>query len=136
MDFEKYLSDTELKDIASEEWRSMCRSYFSEEKATKISNVAYHHVQDAIDEALDGRADELIAEKAIDVINGMSSYTVFHKPDVYDNKPSESWKLLQKIIKDNEGILQEVIRHHIHNLSKHDALEIIKSATLTINTGK
>jgi hypothetical protein len=134
---ERHLSEAEMKEIAAEEFRQMCRDYFARiGHAVAIGNVAYPIVRQAIDEALGGAADKLIAEKAIEVIDGLSSYTVFHAPSVYDREPSESWKVLQRIVRQNEDLLKERIQHHIHNLSKSDALEIIKTAKLTIETGK
>jgi hypothetical protein len=135
--FERHLSDVEMKEIAAEEFRQMCQDYFSRIGHTvAIANVAYPIVRKAIDEALGGAVDKLIAEKAIGVINSLSSYTVFHAPMIYDREPSESWKVLQRIVQENEDLLRERIQHHIHNLSKSDALEIIKGAKLTIETCK
>jgi hypothetical protein len=135
--FERHLSGAEMKEIAAEEFRQMCQDYFSRIGHTvSIANVAYPIVRKAIDEALGGAVDKLIAEKAISVINDLSSYTVFHAPSAYDREPSESWKTLQRIVRENEDLLRDRIQHHIHNLSKSDALGIIKTAKLTIETGK
>lgn len=133
---ERHLSDAELKEIAAEEWREMCRDYFSRiGHGVAIGNVAYPMVRQAVDEALGGKADELIAQKAVEIIKDLSAYTVFHAPNIYDREPSDSWKLLQKAVIENADLLRERVAHHIHNLSKSDALDIIKGSKLTIQTG-
>ena len=134
--FERYLTDSQMAEIAAEEWRAMCRTYFaSAGPLVAIKNVAYSAVKQAVDEALGGSADKLIAEKAIGIINDLSTYVVFHAPDVWDKEPSESWKVLQRVVRENEDLVRDQIRRHIHNISKADALAIIKSAKLTIETG-
>ena len=133
---ERHLSADQMAEIAADEYRRMCREYFARiGHSTAIGNVAYPIVRQAIDEVLGGSAADLITAKALEVINGLSSYTVFHAPNAYDRAPSESWKLLQKAVAENETALRDRVAHHIHNLSKSDALEIIKSSKLTTQTG-
>lgn len=132
---ERHLSEDQMKEIAADEWRSMCRDYFGRiGHSVAIGNVVYPMVRRAVDETLGGDAVKLIAEKAIEVISDLSAYTVFHAPNVYDKEPSEAWKVLQSIVKDNRAALEARIQHHIHNLSKADALEIIRASRLTIET--
>lgn len=133
---ERHLSADEMKEIASQAWREMCSDYFLRAGASvAIANVAYPIVRKAIEEAVGGNADGLIAAKAVEIINDLSAYTVFHAPSIYDAAASPAWKLLQRVVAENEGILRDRVQHHLHNLSKADALEIIKSAKLTIQTG-
>lgn len=133
---QRHLSAETMAEIAADEWRSICRDYFARIGHTvAIGNVAYPIVRQAVDEALGGNAAQLISEKALEVINGLSSYTVFHAPDIYDNRPSKSWELLQKAVAENQDALRERIAHHIHNMSKSEALMIIKASKLTIETG-
>lgn len=131
----RHLSDEQMTEIAAEEWRRMCRDYFTRNHATAIGNITYPMVRELVSEVLGGDADQVIRDKALEVINGLSSYTVFHEPNVYDTKPSPAWALLMKAVEDNREVVEERVRHHLHNLSKNDALEIIKSAKLTIQTG-
>jgi len=132
---ERHLSDDQMKEIAAEEWRSMCQDYFNRiGPAVAVGNLAYPMVRRAVDEALGGDAIKLIAEKALEVIDELSPYTVFHAPNVYDREPSEAWKVLQSVVKDNRAAIEARIQHHIHNLSKSDTLEIIRGSKLTIET--
>ena len=131
---ERHLSAEQMQEIAADEFRAMCREYFNSGKLDAISNVAYTIVREAVAEVLGESADDLIRDKAIEVINGLSSYTVFHEPCVYSRKATPAWELLQKVVRDNEAAVQKVVAHHIHNLSKSDTLEIIKGSRLTIQT--
>ena len=131
---ERHLSEEQMQEIAADEFRTMCREYFNRCRTDAISNVAYTIVREAVAEVLGESADDLIRDKAIEVINGLSPYTVFHEPSAYSREATPAWKLLQKVVRDNEAAVQKVVAHHIHNLSKHDALEIIKGSKLTIQT--
>ncbi len=132
---ERHLSGEQMTEIAAEEWRLMCRNYFENNKSTAISNICYPMVREMISEILGADADAQIAAKAVEVINGLSSYTVFHQPDIYDRNPSPAWEVLQSVVRENRDAIEARIKHHIHNLSKADALEIITSGKITIEVG-
>lgn len=131
---EQHLSREQMAEIADDEFRKMCREYFNANPSVAIGNVIYPAVRELVSEVLGEDADNLIRKKAIEVIEGLSSYTVFHAPNIYDKSPSPSWLLLQRVVTENKDVLEEKIQHHIHNLSKYDALEIIKGSKLTIET--
>ena len=131
---EKHLTREQMTEIAEEEFRKMCREYFERNQSVAIGNVIYPVVRKLVSEVLGEDADDLIREKAIEVIEGLSSYTVFHAPNIYDKQASPAWLLLQKVVTENKDALESAVQHHIHNLSKFDALEIIKSSKLTIET--
>jgi len=132
---ERYLSAEQMQEIAEDEFREHCRRYFSDNPSAAIGNVAYSIVRDMVAEVLGGDADQLIRDKAIDVINNLSQFTVFHQPHPWDKKPSPAWSLLQDCVRENKDELQKRIAHHVRNLSKAEALEVIKSAKMTIQTG-
>ncbi|WP_425070678.1 hypothetical protein [Sagittula sp. S175] len=130
---DRYLSDDEKREIAREAWRDMCREHFTSVSATSaIADVAYSIVKEIVAETIGGDCDKLITEKAVAVINDLSSFTVFRQPDRWDAKPSPAWSLLMDTVMANRDAVAERVRHHIHNLSKREALEVIKGAKLTI----
>lgn len=131
----KHLSDEQMREIAEDEFREMCRGYFNDNKSAAISNVAHRIVKDMVAEVLGEDADQVIRDKALEVINDLSQFTVFRGPDLWDRSPTPAWRVLMQAVEDNQDIVEAAVKKHLHNLSKRDALEVIKASKLTIQTG-
>lgn len=129
---ENYLSESKMRDIAVEEFRTICREKFSSEGERILGNVGYAVARSLVIEALGDKADELIAEKAIEVINKLTDYSVFKKPDVWDHGSTPAYQTLQAAVLANKDLLNKKVRECISQLSKRDALEVMKSGIITI----
>ena len=60
MDFSKYLTEDEMRDIAEQEFRDMVRNKSSKDLERIISNSAYQVVWKAVDESLDNEAINIL----------------------------------------------------------------------------
>jgi hypothetical protein len=133
IDIDKYLSEDEKREIAVAEWREACRSAVERQSVDAlISNLGYRVAHDLVAEALGATANEQIKDKALEVINGLTSYTVFHEPSIYNLKASPAWETLQNAVRDNSDLLSARIKHMIENMDEYHALEVLKSWQISI----
>lgn len=130
---EDYLSEDQMRDIAIEEWRSICREACNGHQERIISNVAHDVVISMVAEALGDTALEQIRAKAISVIENLTEFTVFKRPDAWDRGPSPAYSALMDAVKANSELVNKKVGQCIGQLSKRDALEIIKAGVVQIN---
>ncbi|MBD8556333.1 hypothetical protein IFT84_17635 [Rhizobium sp. CFBP 8762] len=131
-----YLSEADLREIAIEEWRKVCREACNGHSERIIGNIAHTVVTDMVAEALGDDANEKIKAKAISLIDTLSEFTVFKGPDVWDRRPTPAFTTLMNAVVANRQLIEAKVRSCIGNLSKREALEIIKSGVIQINPGK
>lgn len=130
---EKYLTEDQMRDIAIEEWRKMCREACKGNAERIISNIAYDTVTKMVAEALGDDANELIKAKAVEAINGLSGFSVFRAPDVWDRSPTPAFTVLMDAVRANSDLVNKRVRETIHQLTKRDAIEILKAGKIQIN---
>lgn len=111
INIEDYLDRDEIKDIIKNQIR-----YIVERDAERLlTNSAYYVVFKAVDEALDNNAKELIKQKAIEVINNLSEFSVFRKRDTWDRENSIAYDILQEAVKENSNLIKQKVREAIEN---------------------
>lgn len=130
---EDYLSEDQMREIAIEEWRRICREACNGHQERIISNVAHDAVVSMVAEALGEAALEQIRTKAVSVIEGLTEFTVFKRPDAWDRGPSPAYTTLMEAVKANKELIEKKVGQCIGQLSKRDALEIIKAGVVQIN---
>lgn len=132
MDFEKYLSQDEMKEIAIQEWRNMCREACNGNAERIISNISHSVIAQMVDESLGDGSRELIRAKAIEAIHKLSEFTVFRRADVWDRGESPAYKILMESVASKKSLIDKKVEHAINTISKRDALDIIKAGKVTI----
>lgn len=130
---EDYLTEGQMSDIAIEEWRRICREACNGHQERIISNVAHDVVVTMVAEALGETALEQIRAKAVSVIENLTEFTVFKRPDAWDRGPSPAYAVLMEAVKANRELVDKKVGQCIGQLSKRDALEIIKAGVVQIN---
>lgn len=78
-----------------------------------LSNAAYHVVWEAVDKALDNSAKELIKEKTIEIIKGITSYSVFRRKDYFEKEDSEAFKILRSSVIENSDLIKQKTKEAI-----------------------
>jgi len=116
--FEDYLSLEEQKEIVVDVFREKCLQKFTLDSERIFSNAAYSIVTKLVDEQMNGKMAELITANTIKVINELSEYTVFKRPDAWDKGASEAYKLLQKIVIESEPLIKEKMQTIVDNLDE------------------
>jgi heterodisulfide reductase subunit B len=135
INIDDYLSEEERRAIAVDVWRGMCAAACDGNAERIISNIGYDVAARMVSEALGEDANELIKAQAIEVIGTLSEFTVFRRPDVWDREASPAYKTLMDAVKANSDLVEKKVRECIAQISKREALEVIKASTLTIKTG-
>jgi len=130
---EDYLTEDQMREIAIEEWRRICSEACNGHQERIISNVAHDVVVTMVAEALGETALEQIRAKAVSVIENLTEFTVFKRPDAWDRGPSPAYAALMDAVKNNKDLVDKKVGQCIAQLSKRDALEIIKSGVVQIN---
>lgn len=133
---EDYLSEDQMREIAIEEWRRICGEACNGHRERIIGNIAQEVVVRMVADALGDDAAEQIKAKAVATIDSLTEFSVFRRPDAWDRGPSPAFIVLMEAVKANSDLVNEKVRQCIKQLSKREALEIIKSGTVQINPAK
>lgn len=132
MDFEKYLTEEEMREIAIKEWREVCREACSGNAERIMSNIAHDVVASMVDDSLGDGSRELIRAKAIEAIHKLSEFTVFRRADAWGRGESPAYKALMESVVSKKNLIDKKVEHAINTISKRDALDIIKAGKVTI----
>ena len=109
-----YLSREEIQDIVKDELRILVKDSFRKEKLdTLIANSSYEIVWKAVDEEMDGNLIETIKTKTLDIINNLSSYSVFHKKDAWEHEDSKAYIYMQQAIEENKDLIFSMTKERI-----------------------
>lgn len=98
INIDDYLGEEEKRQIARDEFRAACARRSAADFERILSNAAYELVQKEVDAAFGGDMVEVVRTKAVEVINKLSDFTVFRRPDAFDREPSKGWTYPQEAI--------------------------------------
>ena len=119
-----YISEDEMKRIATEEFRNQIRKQSRQSLERAINNAAYAVVWEAVDECMDGEAISFLKSKVLDIINDMTSFNVFATPNAWDRKENMAHNLLVKAVRDNHSLLEQKVVVQMDTLSKTQIAKI------------
>lgn len=124
MDFSKYLTQDEMKDIAEQEFREVIRNKSNKDLERIISNSAYQVVWKAVDESLDNEAINILKQKVLDIISDMTEFNVFCKPNAWDRKENMAHEILVQTVRDNHSLIEQKVVDQMNTLSKTQIAKI------------
>lgn len=115
IDFKSYLSEEEIKNIYIEELRYKIHEELKYSNvSTVLSNLSYEIVFKKVCDILKTNEDsviETIAEKVVDIINDLSSYSVFRRKDEYgNNQDSLAQKYLIEAVENNKVLIEDRVK--------------------------
>lgn len=127
INIEDYLSDYEIKEIVKEELREKIKSNIERNGVSRfISNIGYHNVLEIINKEIP-EYENLVKEKTKEVIEGLTSFSVFRKADLVEREDSLGQKYLEKAIEDNKDIINNKVIEIFNQLGKQDIAYEISS---------
>lgn len=127
IDIEQYVDRDEIRNAILDGLRG-----FSRENAERIiSNCGHHIATDVANEHLGEDAKQKISEKAISLLDDLSCFTLFDGGG-FGRPPSDARKLLDNTVRENKDALSAAVRKALHNLSKRDVMEIVKSGKVKL----
>lgn len=121
-----YLSEDEMKNIAAQEFRAVCKNSSSQNFERIISNAAYYLVGDLVDQHFDGKLIEVLKINTIKVVEGLSSHTVFSPPSAWDRAASKGFEHLQSLLDEQKPLIAERLKAVIENYNSEDLREMVE----------
>lgn len=120
-----YLSDSEMRQIAVDAFREVAATKAREDFQRILDNAAYELVRREVDTVFDGGMAETVKAKAIQVIAGLSAFTVFKKPDAWCRESSVAWTHLQAAMRDAQPAIEARVNEIIASMDHDDLSELI-----------
>lgn len=112
---EDYLSEDEIKDLCKDAILSNITYKFEHSKIDDIlSNVGYKIVWEMVDKQVPNYT-EMITNKVVDIINNLTSYSVFRDVNCYDKSKSEGQKILDQTVKNHMDIIDTKVKNILTN---------------------
>lgn len=131
IDIMEYVNAEEIKDAIL----SGLRAYASSEAERVITNAGYELATDIVNKNLGPDAAEDIAKVCKKQIAKLSEYTIFRAADIYGRRDSPAQVMLQQAIRDNKDILDASVKKALHNLTKSEIVDIVKSGKIKLTVG-
>lgn len=105
INLEDYVSDSRLKEIAEEEFRRALR----EDPERILNNMAYKYVAHLVDDLMDDEMKAHVKEKTKEVIQELSTYTVYHTPTRYDDHKSLAYQFMEEAVIENRQVIFDCV---------------------------
>lgn len=112
IDVKDYLSDEDIQQIARTEAVALVRSKLREEKDVEriITNGAYQIVWEKVGELFDTKLETMLTEKVSQIVEGLSEFSVFKKPDAWDRGTNKPYDVLQEAVLKNKSVIEEKVK--------------------------
>lgn len=119
-----YLSESEIGEIIKDELRFKVRQQFDINNIERIfTNSAYSIVWEEVNKSIDYDMTEFIKNKVIEVINGLSKYSVFRDKGDYiygRDKNSIAQEYLNQYVEENKNIIRDKVVEIMQGLDEDD----------------
>ena len=127
IDIMEYVNDAEIKDAIL----SGLKGYARENAERIISNAGHSLATDIANAKLDDEAGEKIYNRAVGLLDELSTFTMFDLGG-YGRPPSEARQILNSAIRKETDALSAAVRSAIHNLTKREIVDIVKSGAVKV----
>lgn len=126
IDLNDYITEDERKEMARDVFRAACDRQSQQDFERILSNSAYQLVARIVDEHFDGEMIETVKARAIDVINGMTSSTVFSAPNAWDRAASKGFQHLQSAVDSSKDMIRSRVESIISGYDSEDLREMVE----------
>lgn len=116
VNLDDYLSEDEKKSIAKQAFYDKCANKFMKDHERLFSNAAYGVVAEMVNKEMDNDVSTIIKNKAISIIQDMSSYSIFKAPDAWEREASKGFTILQKALDESAHLIQARVEAIIGDL--------------------
>lgn len=118
-----YLSESDKRRIVTDAFSAAAAAHSQKDFERIISNSAYYLVGEIVDQHFDGNMVATLKDKAISVINNLSSSTVFSPPNAWDRAASKGFEHMQSALDE----LKPMIHQRVHDLIARYSSEELRS---------
>lgn len=130
MNIESYITQEEMKEIAVQEFRGRIRELSQSDLERVVNNSAYQVVWSAVDECMDDKAKGILKEKVLNIINDMTFFNVFSKPNAWDRQDQQAYGVIMQTIKDNKDLIDKTVKEGLSGLTKKQKTDISYQAAI------
>lgn len=129
INLQDHLSPEDMKAIAEQEFRAYIQRKLSTEADLKrfLSNIAYNVVSDMCDDKLGYPLQQSLQESVEKVVNDLSHYTVFKKPDACDDGCNGMYKFLQDTLDKQKPMIEKIVQENAEVMALHTIKGEIKT---------
>lgn len=127
-----HLSESEMKVIAEDVFRSQLSSKTQDSVDILVANAAYHIVSEMVESSFDEGLEKKLRDKTIQVINGLSDYTVFHSGDRYSRTSTAAYKLMEAAAEEKKALIGRRVERAIMSISKNDIIDAVMDNKFTV----
>lgn len=133
---EDYVSPDEIKAIVENELKLQIREQLKgESNITRIlSNAAHGSVYQIVDDHIGEDSKSIIHAKIIEIIKGLTAFSVFKSPDAWDRGPNYAYTMLQSAIAKNREVIENQVRaiaaSEMGKVARKDVKQLILEALL------
>ncbi len=117
---EDYLSKEEITEMI----RYRLDDVIRKDSERILSNTAYGVVFEAVNKALDGKMQETIKAKVVEIINELSDFNVFRMKDAWGNPETVGTKILNEAIEENRQAIKEKVKEAVDGYDISSQIEV------------
>lgn len=124
IDIWSHLSDDTKQEIVEQEFRQYIRNQLTTEADLQrfLTNSAYYIMAQHCDIFLDEEMQTFIEEKVLKIIEGLSEYSVFRKPNAWDDGTNGMYNFLAQCLDEHKPRIKEIVAERVDK----ESLETIK----------
>ncbi len=126
INIDEYLSESEKRQIVIDAFRAAAATHAQKDFERIISNSAYYLVGEIVDQHFDGNMVEVLKEKAISVINNLSSSTVFSPPNAWDRAASKGFEHMQSALDELKPLIHQRVNELIAKYNSEELRALIE----------
>lgn len=126
IDLNDYITEDERKQMARDVFKAECARHVQADFERVLSNSAYYMVGELVDQHFDGSMVEVLKAKAIQVIKGLSSSTVFSPPSAWDRAASKGFTFMQESLEELKPAIHKRVQEVIATYNSEELRELIE----------
>lgn len=130
INLQDHLSSDDMKAIAEQEFAAHVHRQLNTEADLKrfLSNVAYDVVSELCDKTLDGTMMDTLNYKVGEIIKSLTTYTVFQRPNAWDDGCNGMYQFLQETLNKQKPIIEKIVQENV----EVQAMDVIKGEIKTL----
>ena len=136
VDLDDYLSNDDKVQLARDAFKAAAMRRSGEDFERILSNAAYSMVREEVNAAFDGDMVAVVKTRALDVINKLSAFTVFNKPDAWQREASKGWTHLQQAVDDAAPLIHARVQQIVSEMGEDRLRDMIESQIVAAIIGK
>ena len=126
INIDAYLSDYEKTKIAETVWREHCEKKLKKDFERLISNATLDQTRLLVAEQMGSNYDSIIADKVVERINGLTSYSVFAPKDFWEKESAGGFEALKKAVSDNRSLIEQRVKVIISEVEEYKLRDMIR----------